>query len=802
MKSKLLFFIFLICLNQNVLAESVFIESKSITLKKSDETSIFKDEVKIRTYDNNNISSEYAEYDKKKGIIKLRKNIIATDIKNNIIRADAAEYNEINKIFKSIGPTRVTTSDNYLIEGNDIIFESNKKTIKSYKSSKISDLDGNQIFLENFEYNSEENIFKSIGYIKIQDNLGNNYEFSQIYIDTNVKEILGTDIKAFMNSEGFKIDERNKPRIFSNSVKLDKQKSVFNKSVFTLCDYRKNDKCPPWTIQSSEMLHDRKKKTIYYENAVVKVYDIPIFYFPKLSHPDPSVDRRSGFLVSTFNHKKNLGYGARIPYYFAIDKDKNFTLTSGIYASEHPIFIGEYHQAFKDSEFIANFGYTEGYKNTTDTKQQGSKRHLFAKYLKNFVGKNNSKNSLDITIQNISDDKYLKLYDVKSRLIDNATDNLESYISFEHENEDIFVGMKATIYETLKEDYSDKYEYILPEITIDKNLFNNNTFGSLDMLSTVEVHKYDTNKLTNFIVNDLNWSSKNIFFNTGIKSKFIGNLRNINYEAKNVELYKEDATSELFGALGFLSKLNMKKTRLNSDHFLTPKLLVRYSPGSMRNEMEGDGIRLDPINAFNLDRMKHNRNYETGLSSTLGFDYEIKKNDVTKLDFSVAQVINDKENNKMDDITSMDEKLSDLVGSAKYDINEKFSLNYNFALDQNYSELNYNDLGLKMNFNSTNLYLNYLQENKHIGDQDYIKTKIDYKSKNDNLLSFETKRNLITNSAEFYNLSYEYVNDCLRAGLVYRREFYNDSELEPENSLMFKVTLTPFGNLNTPAFSQ
>ena len=62
----------------------------------------------------------------------------------------------------------------------------------------------------------------------------------------------------------------------------------------------------------------------------------------------------------------------------------------------------------------------------------------------------------------------------------------------------MFVGMKATIYETLK-GYSDKYEYILPEITIDKNLFNNNTFGSLDMLSTVEVHKYDTNKLANFI---------------------------------------------------------------------------------------------------------------------------------------------------------------------------------------------------------------------------------------------------------------------------------------------------------------
>ena len=47
----------------------------------------------------------------------------------------------------------------------------------------------------------------------------------------------------------------------------------------------------------------------------------------------------------------------------------------------------------------------------------------------------------------------------------------------------------------------------------------------------------------------------------------------------------------------------------------------------------------------------------------------------------------------------------------------------------------------------------------------------------------------------------EYINDCLRAGLVYRREFYNDSELEAENSIFFKITLTPFGNMITPLLS-
>ena len=75
--------------------------------------------------------------------------------------------------------------------------------------------------------------------------------------------------------------------------------------------------------------------------------------------------------------------------------------------------------------------------------------------------------------------------------------------------------------------------------------------------------------------------------------------------------------------------------------------------------------------------------------------------------------------------------------------------------------------------------------------------------KKDNFtLSAETKRNILTNSTDYYDLSYEYLNDCLRAGLVYRREFYNDSELESENSLMFKITLIPFGNIDSPKFNQ
>ena len=121
-------------------------------------------------------------------------------------------------------------------------------------------------------------------------------------------------------------------------MSFNKEKRSFEKNIFTLCGYRENDKCPPWSIQSTKMLHNSEKKTVYYDNALLKIYDIPIFYFPKLSHPDPSVDRRSGFLLPSYSDTKNLGSSISIPYFFAINQDKNFTLTNKLYASENPLF--------------------------------------------------------------------------------------------------------------------------------------------------------------------------------------------------------------------------------------------------------------------------------------------------------------------------------------------------------------------------------------------------------------------------------------------------------------------------------
>ena len=155
-----------------------------------------------------------------------------------------------------------------------------------------------------------------------------------------------------------------------------------------------------------------------------------------------------------------------------------------------------------------------------------------------------------------------------------------------------------------------------------------------------------------------------------------------------------------------------------------------------------------------------------------------------------------------DEFLSTQKKFSDIVGESKYNISNKANINYNFAIDQGYKHFNYNEIGADFTFDQAKFNFSYLEEKNHIGKQEYVQTGIDFKINNSSELSFGTKRNILTRSAEFYNLSYNYINDCLKAGIAYRREFYNDRDIEPTNTLMFTISIVPFATINSPSFAK
>ena len=147
--------------------------------------------------------------------------------------------------------------------------------------------------------------------------------------------------------------------------------------------------------------------------------------------------------------------------------------------------------------------------------------------------------------------------------------------------------------------------------------------------------------------------------------------------------------------------------------------------------------------------------------------------------------------------SSLNQRFSDIVSETKLKISDNFKISNSFSLDQNLEDLNSNQFDIDVIYPKVSFNLGYLEERQNIGNQKYVNSKASLNFES-SALSFSTKRNLISSSSEFYNLSYEYINDCLKAGLAFRREFYRDRDLEPEDTLFFKITFSPLGSIVTP----
>ena len=779
MKNKIfyIFSIFFIFLNLNLNAQGLEINANKIQYDSVNEVTVFEGNVTSKDEKGNELTSEYAKYNKLKGEIE------------------------------TTGKTKIITSEGFEVLSSDVTFDDNKKIIHSNYKTQIKDKDGNKILVDMFSYSIKTSIFFSKGDIQVFDVNNNNYSFSEIYIDEKKKKILGSDIKAFLKQDSFLIKGSNEPRFFANTMTSSKNINTLEKGIFTYCKNRDDGKCPPWVLQSSKIKHDLAKKTIYYDNVTLKVYDFPIFFAPKFSHPDPTVKRRSGLLAPSLTNSTTLGSGFSTPYFWDISKDKDLTFAPKLYLNENPLLLTEYRQDFKDSFLIVDTGYTQGYKKKTNKKTSGGRAHFFVNFNKKFIDEEEKKSNLKIDLQKVSNDTYFKVYDVDTSLVDKDLNVLENTINFSYQEKDLYFNLTPSVYEDIGKSGHSRNEYLLP-LTVEKNIITDEKYGFVDLTSNLKIRNYETNKQTNFLVNDFDWSSNkwlNIF---GFESHFKGKVKTVNYEAKNTSEYKNDTTnSELKSALGYFTKLGLYKSDSDNKifHTFTPKFLLRYAPGNMRNVESG---KLNYENLFNLNKINELDIIENGLSTSIGFEYKKnkldKQNIVGKEIFSLSagQVISEEENEHNPSSTSLDQRFSDIVGETQYNISEKISLSYNFSIDQNYKEFNYNEVGTDFNFDKVKFNLNYLQEKNHIGNQEYAQSKVDYNLNNFSELSFSTKRNILTSSAEFYNLSYNYINDCLKAGIGYRREFYTDRDIKSANTLMFTISIIPFAEINSPSFTQ
>ncbi|MDC0372817.1 hypothetical protein OAN04_03660 [Candidatus Pelagibacter ubique] len=419
---------------------------------------------------------------------------------------------------------------------------------------------------------------------------------------------------------------------------------------------------------------------------------------------------------------------------------------------------------------------------------------------------------------------------IEGSLFEKAPGTLTSKIELDLAHEDYDFGSSIIMYESLGGKNSDRYTYVLPDYSISKNFFLSNFEGSFSASSAGNHSINNTNISSTLIDNSLSYSSLEFFTDSGIVSDYNIEFRNSNTMSDNSLKYKDTPQSEFLSAYFFDVKFPLQKKTKDRQNTLMPKLNFRISPHDMkRHANTSAGVSIN--NVFSTNRIGM---FETGESFTLGVDFKKQKiNQVSKIveidgvrtdfenltnskienqlkedstfkkemiteiedyiDFSLATVFRFNKEENIPINSTINEKTSNIFGSANYKPNKNISLGYNFSLTNDLNTLEQNSISaeyLSENFSTT---FNFSEEAGILGDSNVISnvTKlIDFKDYHN--LSFSTRRNRKINLTEYYDIIYQYKNDCLVAEIKYRKDYYSDNDLIPKEELFFAITIVPF----------
>ena len=236
----------------------------------------------------------------------------------------------------------------------------------------------------------------------------------------------------------------------------------------------------------------------------------------------------------------------------------------------------------------------------------------------------------------------------------------------------------------------------------------------------------------------------------------------------------------------------MIKNAENFKEILMPKLSLRINPGDMKNHST-DERTINANNIFSINRLGIDDSFESGSSITLGIDYKKEniKNTENYLEFKIATVFRDDIENNIPTQTTLNKKNSNIFGAIDYSLSENFIIDYNYAIDNKFENFKYNSIGLDLSLNNFITEFRYIEEDSDLGNTNVFENTSKYLFDEKNTLIFKTRRNREINITEYYNLVYEYKNDCLTAGIRYNKSYYEDRDLKPTENLMFTISFFP-----------
>jgi LPS-assembly protein len=197
-----------------------------------------------------------------------------------------------------------------------------------------------RVLADTVTYNQRTDTITAAGHVSLLEPTGEVVFADYVELTDRMNEGFARDIRMIMT---------DRARLAGNTGRrTGGSRTELRKGVYSPCDLCREDpmRAPVWQIKGSSIVHDEQRKVIEYRDAVLEFDGIPVFYWPYLSHPDPTVKRQTGFLAPTIGHSNELGFNATVPFFWAISRDKDFTFAPKFTSEGGQVAAGEYRQRF------------------------------------------------------------------------------------------------------------------------------------------------------------------------------------------------------------------------------------------------------------------------------------------------------------------------------------------------------------------------------------------------------------------------------------------------------------------------
>jgi LPS-assembly protein len=648
-------------------------------------------------------------------------------------------------------------------------------------------------------YNQRTDTVTASGNVSLLDTTGDVMFAEYIELSGDMKDGIARGIR-FRLADNTRIAATGGRRIGGTRTEM-------RRAVYSPCEScRKNpDRTPIWQIKAYKVVRDLDEKQIEFTDAFLEIYGIPVAYIPYFSAPDPSVKRKTGFLIPSYGSDTELGTIIRAPYYISISPRQDATITPIYTGNEGPVLLSEYRNRFVGGKFTGRGSVTRGSSVDGDQHVRG---HFNggAEFDISDTWRGGIKASF------ASDDTYLRRYDFGSDTVLTSRAFVEG---FRGRN---YAAANAYYFQDLRADV-DQATVPLAIPVVDYNFVGKP--GRLGGRWSL-----DANFLT--LTRGIGTDSRRISLKTGWLLPYTsrtGELYSL-FGSLQTDAYWVDETQDPDSAGGTLSgvtgrafpqfgldwRFPLVRRGRQSAAVVEPIAGIIVSPNGgnpdkVPNEDSLD-FELDDTNIFSSNRFTGVDRVEGGSRLYYGLRGSIYGSETGYATAFIGQSYRFRSDNLFAEGSGLEDNFSDLVGRVELVPQKYFRMLYRFRVDNKNLNPRRNEIVAKagpafLNLGTSYLFIEGQESSDAFPDREELSLTLNSQITEGWSLRASTLRDLQTGTTRSHSFGLTYKCSCLIFNASFTRSFTEDRDIKATDTIFFSVTLKNLGSFGgTRAFKK